>query len=188
MTKKAEISQDNFEKLLDWLHSDRETAGQIYETIRNRLVKIFYARGYSAAEEMADETIDRVAKKSKALSETYQGEPSRYFYAVAKNISLEYSRKPKFEELPVILVKEETANEQVEIYHQCLDKCLTKMPSNQHQLIIEYYQGEKQAKIKQRKLIEMRMGIPSQTLRVRVLRMRKILQECVSKCVQENFC
>ena len=50
MTKKVEISQDNFEKLLDWLHSDRETAGQIYESIRDRLIKIFHARGYCAAQ------------------------------------------------------------------------------------------------------------------------------------------
>lgn len=186
MGKKVEISPDNFEKLLHWLHTDREVAGQEYESIRSRLVKIFYVRGCCNAEEMADEVIDRVAGKVERISENYQGERSLYFYAVAKKVFLEYSRKPKPQELPIILAKE-TTDETSEVYYECLDRCLTEMPSNQRQLVIEYYQGERQAKIKQRKSIELRLGISNQALRVRVLRLRSILQKCVLSCVQKSF-
>jgi DNA-directed RNA polymerase specialized sigma24 family protein len=187
MPKQTEINQDNFELLLEWLDSDREKAGHIYESIRQRLIKIFYARGFCAAEEMADETIDRVTGKIKKLSETYQGERALYFYAVAKKVFLEYSRKPRLQELPATLVKE-TVEDESEVYYECLDKCLAKMPPDRRSLLVEYYQGEKQAKIEQRKLLRSRLGISSQALRVRLLRLREELQKCVLSCVQKKFC
>ncbi|MGC2237422.1 MAG: hypothetical protein WA584_14765 [Pyrinomonadaceae bacterium] len=187
MSKVSEISQDNFEKMLNWLHKDREAAGQKYESIRQRLTKIFYTRGCYEAEELADETIDRVTVKIKSLAETYQGEPALYFYAVAKKVFLEYSRKPRSEELPPTLVKEETTDEDSEVYYQCLDKCLAKMPPAQHQLIIAYYQSDKHSKIEQRKRMEQILGISNQTLRVRALRLRAVLQKCVLSCVQKHF-
>lgn len=82
MYKTPEINPEEFEKLLLWLDRDRESAGRAYEQIRLRLIKIFYARKCSVAEELADETIDRVAKKAASLLESYKGEPALYFYAV----------------------------------------------------------------------------------------------------------
>ncbi|HVE58946.1 MAG TPA: hypothetical protein VNB22_19135 [Pyrinomonadaceae bacterium] len=188
MATKVEINQDNFAKLLDWLHPDADTAGKIYESVRNRLIKIFYARGSCIAEELADETIDRVVGKIKWLSEHYEGEPFLFFYGVAKKVFLEYSKKPKLQELPATLIKENAASENSEIYYECLDRCLAKMLPAQQELILEYYQGEKQAKIKQRKLMEARLGISNQTLRVRILRLRETIQKCVRNCVEKNFC
>lgn len=186
MAKKLEISHDNFEKLLEWLHSDREKAGQKYELIRNQLIKIFYARGSYSAEEMADETIDRVAGKIKHLSEIYQGEPALYFYAVAKKVYLEYSRKPRHQDLPATLVvKEQPADETSEIYSQCLDKCLAALPGAHLELINKYYQGEKKVKIERRKKLAEQFGISTQALRVRALRLRGVLQKCVLRCVKE---
>jgi DNA-directed RNA polymerase specialized sigma24 family protein len=188
MTEKIEINKENFEELLNWLAPDRELAGQIYESIRDRLIKIFYSRGCQIADEMADETIDRVTKKIKILSATYEGNPSMYFYGVAKKVLLEYSRKPKPQELPVNILKTEMTDDVSEKYYECLDKCLMKMPGEQNQLILEYYQGEKRAKINQRKTMMLRLGISNQTLRVRLSRMREVLQKCVSKCVEGKFC
>jgi RNA polymerase sigma factor (sigma-70 family) len=188
MIKNFEISQNSFEQLLDWLDLDREVAGQKYELIRTRLIKIFYNRGCHLAEDLADETIDRVARKIEDIAKNYKGEPSLYFYGVAKNIFLEYSRIPKSEELPATLVKEKTADEDAEKYHECLDKCLKKISSDQRYLIVTYYRGEKKIKIEQRKKLEKILDISNKTLRVRALRIRLILQKCVLNCVQENFC
>jgi len=187
MAEKIEISKENFEELLNWLAPDRENAGQIYVSIRDRLIKIFYARGCHTAEEMADETIDRITKKIKTLSATYKGNPYKYFYGVAKKVLLEYSRQPKTQELPANLMKTETTDEVSEKYYECLEKCLAKMSHEHNQLIIEYYQGERKTKINRRKAMVVRMGISSQALRVRVSRMRESLQKCVSKCVDGKF-
>jgi len=185
MSKKSELSRQNFDKLLAWLDSDRNIAGSKYESIRARLVEIFYARGCPVAEELADEAIDRVAQKVEVLSATYEGEPIRYFCAVAKNIFLEFTREPKTEELPDKLAEPAAAQDEADIYSQCLNKCLRKLSSMQQQLIIGYYQREKQAKIKARRNLGQLLGISTETLRVRAFRLRKDLEKCVLNCARQ---
>ncbi|MFL6230009.1 MAG: hypothetical protein ACJ741_14655, partial [Pyrinomonadaceae bacterium] len=67
MSKQWTLTRDAFEGLLTWLDSDREQAGKKYEDIRSSLIKIFTWRGVAEAEELADETINRVARKVKDL-------------------------------------------------------------------------------------------------------------------------
>ena len=75
-----QIESENFELMLDWLDADREKAARKYEQIRTRLIKIFVCRGAIEAEDLADETIDRVISKIKDLRETYVGNnPDFYF-------------------------------------------------------------------------------------------------------------
>lgn len=186
MTIKTDISQDSFEELLDWLDTDREQAGRKYESIRSRLINIFYARGCHTAEELADETIDRVARKVKTLHESYRGKPAVYFYAVAKKILLEYSRQPKPAELPAVIVYEKSSDENVEIYHDCLENCLQTFLPVQREFIRKYYREEKRAKLELRKKMEQELGISSEVLRIRAFRMRKILQKCVITCIEER--
>ena len=50
-------------------------------------------------------------------------------------------------------------------------------------LILEYYQGEKSEKIRNRKKLLERLGVPVNTLRMRALRLRERLQGCVEECV-----
>ncbi|HEY0047746.1 MAG TPA: hypothetical protein VGB68_00565, partial [Pyrinomonadaceae bacterium] len=63
MDKENVINQENFDVLLNWLDRNREIAGQKYEKIRRRLIRIFLGRGCFEAEELADETINRVTRK-----------------------------------------------------------------------------------------------------------------------------
>ena len=57
------LRQDEFDRLLTWLDPDPERAGSMYEKIRWRLIAILAARGCRVPEELADETIDRVARR-----------------------------------------------------------------------------------------------------------------------------
>lgn len=183
MTRRAEITQDNFEQLLNWLDPSRETAAVKYESIRTRLIKIFHARGCFAAEELADETIDRVTKKSARLASSYSGDPALFFYGVAKKVLLEFSRRPRFEELPrnITSKPDEKTDDQ---YADCLDGCLSRLEAGHQRLVLDYYEGEKQEKINRRKRLQSELGISSEALRVRVLRIRAGLQKCVMSCVR----
>lgn len=186
MTIKTELSQDSFEELLNWLDSDREQAGRKYEKIRSRLITIFSARGCHLSEELADETIDRVARKIENLLASYQGEPALYFYAVAKKIFLEYAKKPKTAELPALATEEKPDSEDADVYYECLEKCLQNFLPEQRELITKYYQEEKRAKLELRKKLENELGISSENLRTRAFRIRRILQKCVVNCVEEQ--
>src|ERR1043166_3680616 len=93
MKKEWVLTQEAFDALLDWLDADREVAARKYETIRLRLVKIFVCRGCADAEDLADETINRVVAKLPEIAADYVGEPAAYFYAVSQWIHQEYLRK-----------------------------------------------------------------------------------------------
>jgi hypothetical protein len=79
-----------FEQFLFWLGPDPESAGKKYELIRDRLIMMFRARRCVFAEDLADTTFERVARKLTDLTTEYTGDPARYFYGVAKKVYLEY--------------------------------------------------------------------------------------------------
>lgn len=186
MKKKSDISQAKFEKLLSWLDFNRELAGQKYELIRSRLIKILHVRGCHIAEELADETINRVAAKIEQLLENYNGDPALYFYAVAKKVFLEFTRQPEFEELPAVLAQKNSNDDGIDAYYACLDRCLSELDLEKREFIIQYYEKEKKEKLEQRKKMETEFRISSEVLRTRAFRIRKGLQKCVLKCVGKN--
>jgi RNA polymerase sigma factor (sigma-70 family) len=189
MVRESNINKKEFEKFLHWLDADREAAGQKYELIRSSLIRIFYARGcYDAAEELADESIDRVIRKIDKIAEIFEGEPARYCHGVAKNVFLEYLRGPKTAELPPdIMAQIEVDMTETETDIRRLHKCLKKLKPEQRKLIVKYYKGEKGDNIKRRKEIEQELNITNDTLRIRIHRIKKFLHECIqSYSKQEN--
>lgn len=176
-----------FDKLLEWLSPDREKAGAKYEQIRRRLIMIFDSRGASPAEDLADETIERVTNRIEEIAENYSGDPARYFYAVASKVYLEYARKgvsPKLPPVPTDIPTPES--DEIELQHQCLGECLEKLSAHDRELVLQYYAGEKQAKIALRKELKERLQISHEILRVRVHRLRVSLQQCIERCLVEK--
>src|SRR4051794_35744276 len=57
------LDQSAFNELLNWFAPDLETAGQQYELIRQKLIALFRCRACVFPDELADETINRVARK-----------------------------------------------------------------------------------------------------------------------------
>src|ERR1044071_2332912 len=67
------LSQEDFDALLDWLDPDPNKAEIKYEDIRKRLVKIFAGRGCAEAEDLADETINRVTSRLHEIKDGFKG-------------------------------------------------------------------------------------------------------------------
>jgi len=94
MKKDLALTQESFDKLLAWLDADREQAGQKYEEIRRELIRYFLIRGYySQSEELADETINRVAQNLDKVPEEYMSDPARYFLYIARKSWMWFLRK-----------------------------------------------------------------------------------------------
>ena len=93
MNKDWFLSQEAFDALLEWLDSDREQAAMKYEEIRKRLIKIFTGRACAEAEDLADETINRVTSKLDEIGPEFEGDRGRYFFGVANKVYLEFRRK-----------------------------------------------------------------------------------------------
>lgn len=186
MAKDNVITQENFDVLLAWLDHNRETAAEKYEKIRQRLIRMFIGRGCLAAEELTDETFNRVTGKLPELAKNYTGEPTLYFYGVADKIHLEWLRKQKkIKQLRL----PETDNEdkaEFEIEYECLETCLEKLPGDQHRLIVGYYREEKIAKIENRRELAKNLGMSANALQVKASRIRAQLKECVQNCIAEK--
>lgn len=181
MKKEWVLTQESFDALLAWLDPNRELAGRKYEDIRTRLVKIFSCRGCYEPEDLADETINRVTSKLKDIESSFIGERARYFYGVANKVHLEYLRRKPAPPLPPL------TQDPVEIEREynCLEQCMQRLTADNRELVLQYYQEEKQAKIDHRRRLADQLGIALNALRIRAHRIRASLQECVQNCVHE---
>jgi RNA polymerase sigma factor (sigma-70 family) len=184
--KKSTINKKQFEKFLKLLDDDRDTAGKKYESIRIRIIKMLLGRGCPIAEELADESLDRVIRKVDQIADAQIDNWMSYCYGVAKHVFHEYLRKPKGEALPETIVQVEKDLTKTELDHQCLTECLNKLSPEQRELIMAYYVGEKRAKIEKRKALEQKLGISNESLRIRAFRIRKVLHDCILNCIKQN--
>lgn len=180
--KREILNQDNFDSLLKWLDPNREKAGEKYETIRNGLINMFEYKGCISAEELADETIDRVAKRVEEIAGSYTGDPARYFYGVARRVYLEYLKRRQTVELPAILKAPQA--DDTEQQYECLDQCMQSLTDSNRSLILQYYSERKQAKIDSRRSIRQMLNLKPSALRVRVFRIRATLEKCVLECLE----
>jgi DNA-directed RNA polymerase specialized sigma24 family protein len=183
--RKWALTQEAFDKLLASFGEDRQSAGEKYLEIRGNLVRFFEWRGCPFPEDHADETINRVAKKLVEGEEIRN--PSGYCMGVARMLLLEINKErakqqQAFGEMASSPVATSDASES-EGHIECLQACLQNLSADNRELIIQYYQGEKGAKIENRKRLVERLGIPVNTLRMRALRLRDTLQACVLDCL-----
>lgn len=180
MSRREPPSQEAFDKLLAWLDPDREKAGEIYTRIQIRLIGIFAAKGAPDADDLADEVINVVASKMDGnLVEGYVGDPALYFYGVARQI---YRWKDNKQQ-PPIPPSLNCDQSEIEKSSYCLDRCLDGLPFEERELIIGYHQGEKQAKIQNRKQLADRLGRTRNALRIQVHHIHGNLRECIDKCL-----
>ena len=169
--------------MLAWLDPNRDQAGKKYEDIRLRLIKIFTCRGCTEADALADETINRVTSKVQTIADDYTGDPALYFYGVAHKVHLEFLRRKPVQLPPPPIVEH---SEEIEQEYDCLEHCMQSLTPDSRELVLQYYQEEKQAKIDHRKLLAEQLGIALNALRIRAYRIRAVLQQCVRNCLEQR--
>lgn len=191
MIEKNPVTQENFDALLNWLDLNREAAGEKYEKIRRRLIGVFRGRGCGQAEELADETINRVTLKLPQIAENYIGEPVLYFYGVADNIHHEWLRRQNKEgKVPLFSDNRTTENETEagrETEYECLETCLETLPAAQRRLVVEYYRYKKIVKVEYRRKLAEESKISSNALQIKMHRLRALLHDCVRDCTAKKL-
>jgi DNA-directed RNA polymerase specialized sigma24 family protein len=184
MKKDWELTKEAFDKFLSWLDLDPEKAGKKYEDIRRHLIIILTCRGCTEAEDLADETINRVIRRSQQMADTYRGEPAAYFITVAHNLFLEHVGKRRTQsELSPDLPQPPDPDPDEGREYDCLDRCMQELKPANRDLVLRYYEEDKQAKIDHRKKLADEFGIAPNALRIRAHRVRIVLQECIDNCL-----
>ncbi|MGA7616834.1 MAG: hypothetical protein WBX15_16810 [Thermoanaerobaculia bacterium] len=184
-------SRSPFEALLARLDSDPRRAGERYEEIRRRLIRLFEWRGALRPDELADETMDRVAKKLHEGVEIEGKDPSGYFYGVARLVYFESRRaEEKKGTVPLTDIASSDSDpadlQEKERRSRCLDRCLEEVGKESRSLILEYYSDSSDSRITTRKRLAERIGVPSSALRLRAHRIRAKLESCMSVCIGEE--
>ncbi|MGA9773124.1 MAG: hypothetical protein WBV94_29105 [Blastocatellia bacterium] len=194
------LTQEAFDELLGFLDADRELAGQKYETIRRKLRVFFEIRGCVTPDEEADATINIVARRVVEGQTITGGEPSRYFYGVARNILREYWRQPgrllqPLECLPLDGYPSENPDEvrehlltmqSAERRLEALEQGLLTLSPEARDLILQYYNNCKDVNKKPREALAKRFGIPVNALRIRAHRIRIKLREHMNEYLETH--
>lgn len=173
----------NFNRLLGWLDPDRDRAAERYESIRRRLIAFFHAQGCaSATEELADRTLDVVARKVAAGAEIHV-KPEHYCYGVARKIRLEHAHLPTAVPLQFDLAVEsaDAVEEDLSLLG-CLVACLQRLSPQERELIRRFYDGQGRARILGRKQMAEEAGISRNALRIRAYGLRRRLERDLLVC------
>lgn len=142
--KDAELSQSVFERLLAWLDDGTESYGERYLEMRRRLVSYFDRRNRPAADELADETLNRVARTLEQSGVIATRPPARYCYVVARFVLLEDLRRVRrhvcLDEMRAsaeLWANLAELNENARLREErldCLDRCLDQLKPEQRAL------------------------------------------------------
>lgn len=184
-----------FRGLLDWLDEDQDSGGHRYLEMRRRLVQYFDRKNCFSADELADETLNRVARRLEEEGVITSDAPAQYCYIVARFVLLESLRnQQRLEPLNegfaahsiagVAGMSGASGEQQTKDRRWgCLDECTGILGAADSDLIVGYYRGEQRAKINNRRAMAVELGISMNALSIRACRIRDKLEGCVRKCL-----
>jgi len=181
-----------FQRFLDWLDEGIPSNGEKYLEMRRRLVRYFEHKNCLTADDLADDTLNRVTRRLEEEGAITNVVPAQYCYTMAKFVFLEYTRRSRveatsadaeIESLPgksgnAIVQASDSNGELLE----CLEYCLQQLTSANRDLILEYYRGELKEKIQQRRQLADRLELSANALSIRACRIRDELEACTRKC------
>ena len=181
-----------FNKFLAWLDGGVDSEGRNYLEIRERLVSFFDRKNCLNADELADETLNRVARRLEEEGKIESETPAKFCYITAKFVFMEYLRSAEKVSVPIddVLLKssDSSDNEERELKEKrlnCLEHCTEKLETENRQLIFGYYFGEERIKIENRRSLAQHFGITLNALSIRACRIRDKLEACVKKCAEK---
>jgi DNA-directed RNA polymerase specialized sigma24 family protein len=178
--------------LLEWLDDGVDSQGEKYLEMRRRLVAYFDRRDRLAADELADETLNRVGRTLERTGAVAINPPARYCYVIARFVLLEDIRRgrrhvgldePRIQpalQTPATAIVDD--DDEFAIREQRLERlecCLRALRPDQHELVIEYYREARRQRIERRRELANRLGITMNALSIRVCRIRDALMACM---------
>ncbi len=188
------LDQNEFDALLRWLDDGVDSAGRSYLEMRGRLVAYFDRKNCLLPDELADETLNRVARRLEEEGRIESEAPAKYCYTIARYVFLENLRRDEGRNVTLddailgrkaidLVAPEQTEkNELKEKMLDCLDECTGKLEPSYRDIIIQYYFGTQKVKIENRRAMAAHLGISVNALSIRACRIRSRLEACVGEC------
>lgn len=178
------LDRHSLDNLLYALHPDREQASQTYEALRERLIRFFRWNHADVPEELADEVLDRLARRL-SCPESEILDPARFAVGIARLLLKEHFREEDRREAALAIMAQsysDSANRELEFVLQeeritLLEECLQAIPVHSRNLFERYFSTGGREQIQQRQQLAEEHGISVNALRNRVMRIREKLEK-----------
>lgn len=183
------LDKQGFDALLDALAAvskNRDDASRRYSALRGRLSRFFEWNGADQPDELADQTLDRLARRIStqdgSLGEVIL-DPEKYAVGIARLVLRETWRRQQRAErvLAVVSMNLEAQGQRdsarIEALAALLDECLMALPPESRSMIERYYCAEGDNQIEARQRLAAELGISNNALRNRAMRIRAELEE-----------
>ena len=172
----------DFRALLDHLGTEPEQAGGKYEQLRRKIIRFFAWEQCTGAEDLADECLDRVARKIEDGVEILN--ITGYVAGVARLVMKEYQVRRRREQVVLEEFSHRRAivesGEDVERAVADLNACLERFTADQRSLILRYYEGDHARRIENRRRLAEELALLPNALRNRAMRLRSLLETCMA--------
>ena len=194
LKKSQALSPQAFQRLLDWLDEGADSNGQKYLEMRQRLVAYFDRKNCLIPDELADEALNRVARRLEEVVIVVDT-PAKYCYTVARFVFMEHLREMQKDKVLFDAMRQqshgnvfsaaETDDEKAikEKMLNCLEQCAGKLEPLNREIIIRYYAGKERIKIENRRAMADELGITVNALSIRACRIRDKIEDCVRRCL-----
>jgi DNA-directed RNA polymerase specialized sigma24 family protein len=193
---KPALTSSQFDGFLGRLDPDRDCAGEKYENIRRKLIKFFEWNSCFPAEDLADETIDRVTQK---LKDQNIQDVVAFAWGVAKNIRKEAQKRAgrnvDFAELPEkgafsgrVETTEDRINSRIQNERRLnlLQRCIQRLSEVDRELFLAYYDSRGDDSPRDRQKLASSLRLTVGALRVRINRLRYKLERCVKNSATDH--
>jgi DNA-directed RNA polymerase specialized sigma24 family protein len=188
------MSSGAFHRLLAWLDQGADSEGEGFLEMRRRLVAYFDRKNCPDADELADETLNRVARRLEEEGRIESETPAKYCYITARFVFMESLRDKERAGVPLddaraLEARQPTTAEADEKRLRekmldCLEHCSEKLEAASREIIFRYYFGEERVKIENRRALAGSLNISVNALSIRACRIRDKLESCVGKCAE----
>ncbi len=181
------LARRRLHELIKRLHADADAGGFDYEQLRRRLILFFRQHEPVDAESLADEALDRLARR---LDEGIPIENTGlYAFGIAKLMRFEANerrtRREAARQEAIAAIGGEAADpdETDPALLAALRACLRQFGPHSTNLMLTYYRDDDARRIATRRDLAAKLGVSINALRNRALRLRETLEACVRRRV-----
>lgn len=177
---------DPFQGLLTRFDRDPLRAWQAHEDLRKKLISYFEYNHHLDAEELAEEALDRIAKRPDLQT---LGNIVEFAFGVARNLRKEHFRRaskradvPDLEAISDTVNGNSSAEDAIlgrisqERQLRCFHRCMCSLSAEEREMVRRYYPSENGDPEAQRLSLAADLGLKVGALRTRMARIKEKLQ------------
>lgn len=170
--KPNDLDRAGLDALLQALAPERDLAGRNYEELRRRLINLFSWEQFEGADDLADEALNRLARK--VMEGANIPNLDRFAFGIARLMMQEEGRKQRNRQAMLLEFRQGSGRSADFASLDAMDGCLAEMAQDRRELIERYYAEDRSALARE-------LGISVNALRNRALRIRDELFKCVTQ-------